>query len=122
MTRAYEIVYIFDSALEESQIDERLARLHEVLKSPDNPDPITATSHWGRRTLAYAVKGKEIGHYVVVQCDAPPEALAKLERLIKLDESVLRHLTVLNEGLAPVPVAVSVPDEPSENDAEGDHE
>jgi ribosomal protein S6 len=102
MTRPYEFVYIFDSALEESQIDEHLARLHQVITSPDNPNPVTETSHWGRRTLAYTVAGKEVGHYVIVRCDAQPDSLTELERQIKLEPAVLRHLIVLNEGLAPL--------------------
>jgi small subunit ribosomal protein S6 len=102
MIRQYELVYIFDSALEEPQVNERLERFHALLKSPESPDPVTSMSHWGKRTLAYPVKGKEVGYYVVVQLDTQPELLGELERAIKLDEAVLRHLIVLNEGLTPV--------------------
>ena len=118
MTRAYEIVYIFDSALDESQIDEHLGRLHQVLQTPDNADPITGTSHWGRRTLAYQIAGKEVGHYVIVRCDAQPDGLVELERLIKLEPAILRHLIVLNEGLAPLGTPGEEADESTEAPAE----
>jgi small subunit ribosomal protein S6 len=103
MTRHYETVYIFDSALEEAQVNERLERFHALLTSPDQPAQIASVNHWGKRQLAYAIKGKEIGYYVVTQFEAPATQLPEYERAIKLDDGVLRHLMVLNEGEAPRP-------------------
>jgi ribosomal protein S6 len=65
MTRRYEVVYIFNSSLEEAQVDERLARYHALLKSEENPEPVEQVNHWGKRSLAYPIKGSEVGHYVV---------------------------------------------------------
>lgn len=105
MTRQYEIVYILDSALEETQVNEHLDRFHGLLKTAEKPEPITAVSHWGKRTLAYPIRKKEVGYYVVAQFETDPAQLPEFERAIKLDEQVLRHLIVLNEGLAAAPVA-----------------
>ncbi len=102
MTRKYEIVYIFDSALEESQITEILEPLHELLKAPDAPTPVTASSHWGKRTLAYEVAGKSVGYYVVVRFDTDPTVLTEFERRLKLEERILRYLIVIDEGLKPL--------------------
>ena len=120
MSRRYEVVYIFDSALEEAQVNERLERFHALLKSPTTPEPITSSNHWGKRSLAYPVKGKEIGYYVVVQFQSEPPLLPEFERAIKLDDGVVRYLVVLNEGEAPRPVRVSTPDDDDEggDDAE----
>jgi small subunit ribosomal protein S6 len=107
MTREYELVYIFDSTLEETQVNERLERFQALVATPERPEPITATHHWGKRTLAYAIAGKETGYYVVVQFETEPSKLGELERAIKLDEGVIRYLIVLNEGLAPAGAAVS---------------
>ena len=52
MKRDYEIVYIFDSKLDESGINEKLDRFHGLLTGA-NGGEITATDHWGRRQLAY---------------------------------------------------------------------
>ena len=46
MTRDYEVVYVFDSTLEEAQVTERLERFHALLASAESPEPVTATSHW----------------------------------------------------------------------------
>ena len=100
MKRKYEIVYIFDSALEEPEINEHLARFHEILKNPDLPEPITDIAHWGKRTLAYPIKKKEVGYYVVAHFEADTQVLGEFERVIKLDETVLRYLVVINEGLS----------------------
>jgi len=105
MIRPYELVYIFESALEEAQINERLDKFHSLLKTPESPEPVTSLAHWGKRTLSYPIKGKEVGYYVVAQFESQPESLGELERALKLDESVLRYLIVLNEDLAPVGAA-----------------
>lgn len=106
MARPYEVVYIFDSALEEPEVNERLDRFHALLKNSEHPEPITSLHNWGKRTMAYPIKNKEMGNYVVAQFETDPEVLDEFERAIKLDEGVLRYLLVINEGLAPVPVSV----------------
>ena len=105
MSSKYEIVYIFDGALEEAQVNDHTNRFHELLKNPEYPDPVTHVSHWGKRTLAYAIKKKEMGYYVVAQFETDAKLLPEFERVIKLEETVLRHLIVINEGLSPTPVA-----------------
>jgi small subunit ribosomal protein S6 len=105
--RQYEAVYIFDSALEEAAINERLTRFHALLPPPaDTPTPPPAPDikHWGKRTLAYPIKKHDSGYYVVAKFDALPEQLPEFERAVKLDEGVLRFLVVVSEGEQPVPV------------------
>jgi small subunit ribosomal protein S6 len=102
MTRQYEVVYIFDSALEETAINERLARFHALIQQPTGEAP--QVNHWGKRTLAYPIKKHETGYYVVAKFDADGAALPEFERAIKLDDGVLRFLVVVNEGAQPVPV------------------
>ena len=124
MTREYELVYIFDSTLEEAQINERLERFHELLKCPESPEPIVGVNHWGKRTLAYEINGKEVGYYVVTQFETRPDLLGELERALKLDESVVRYLVVVNEGLTPVTTVASVAPEAErdEDDDDSDEE
>jgi small subunit ribosomal protein S6 len=118
MTNRYEVVYIFDSALEEPQVNEHLERFHALLKTPERPEPIRQVNHWGKRQLAYTIKGREVGYYVVVQFDAEAGQLVEFERLIKLDESVLRHLMVIDEGATPA--VMRAPPEESADDVSAD--
>lgn len=112
MSRRYETVYIFDSALDEPAITEKLNRFHALL-TKDGNGTLTNVSHWGKRTLAFKIKKKDTGYYVVAQFETAGELLPEYERAVKLDESVLRYLVVLNEVEAkPMPtVPVVAPDE-----------
>jgi ribosomal protein S6 len=100
--RDYEVVYIFKSALGTEAIDARLQSYHEKILESDGSE-ISAVEHWGKRQLAYPIDRNESGYYVVAQFSTDPEALPEYERLLKLDEEVLRHLVVLSEGELAVP-------------------
>lgn len=106
MPRQYEVVYIFDSTLEEPQVNEHLERFHALLKTPERLEPVLRANHWGKRTLAYTIKRRDTGYYVIVQFEADAPQLAEFERAIKLDESVLRHLIVIDEGATPATARV----------------
>ncbi len=99
MTRRYEVVYIFDSALEEPAVTEKLNRFHALLGAGVQ---VTA-SHWGKRTLTYRRKRHDTGYYAVAQFEAEPAVLPEFERAVKLDEGVLRFLVVLAEAATPAP-------------------
>ena len=103
--RDYEVVYIFKSALGTEDIDARLQRYHEKILAVDGSE-ITAVEHWGKRQLAYPIDRNENGYYVVAQFSTEPSALPEYERLLKLDDEVLRHLVVLSEGELAVPVSL----------------
>ena len=115
MTRQYEVVYIFDSALEEAAITEKLARFHALIQPPGEAAP-PELNHWGKRTLAYPIKKHETGYYVIAKFDATGDQLPEFERAIKLDESVLRFLVVLAENAQPAPVAVAKAESDEEDD------
>lgn len=94
MTREYEVVYIFDSALEDEAINERLARFHGLVT--DNLEEVKL-DHWGRRQLAYKIKNRDTGYYVVARFHTEPAKLPEYERALKLDDGVLRWLVSLYE-------------------------
>lgn len=115
---AYEIVYIFDSQVPEERIQDKLDRFHTQLGGE-----ITALDHWGRRQLAFPIRKRTAGHYVVAQFNAEAEALPEFERLLKLDEELLRYLIVLHEGepTAPMSIATRQPKRDEDED-EGDED
>jgi small subunit ribosomal protein S6 len=106
MTRRYETVYIFDSALEEPAITEKLERFHALL-STDGKGSVTNVNHWGKRTLAFPIKKRETGYYVVAQFEVAADLLREYERVVKLDEGVLRFLVVVREREQPQPMPVA---------------
>lgn len=103
MNRRYEVVYIFDASRDEAQVNQTLDRHHSLLKTKDTPEPVLNLNHWGVRTLAYPIRRRETGYYVVADLNTEPSQLPEFERSIKLDESVIRHLVVLNEGRVSAP-------------------
>ena len=121
MARRYETVYIFDPALEESAIGEKLERLHALL-TKDGQGTISNVAQWGKRSLAFPIKKKDSGYYVVAQFETAAPLLPEYERAVKLDEGVLRFLVVVSEGLpakpeaAPPVITADVADELEEDE------
>jgi small subunit ribosomal protein S6 len=102
--RDYEIVYIFHPGLEEAGVNEKLDRFQGLLTG-SHGGTIAAVDHWGKRQLAYPIEDQTSGYYVVSHFSAPAETLPEFERILKLDDSLLRYLVVINEGdLATTPV------------------
>lgn len=100
--RDYEIVFIFNSALDRSAVDQKLERFNKLVTGNGGGE-VTAVEHWGKRQLAYRIKKHDNGYYVVVQVQASPDRLPEFERAVRLDEDVLRYLVVLSEGELPRP-------------------
>jgi small subunit ribosomal protein S6 len=125
--RLYEMVYIFDASLDEDAVNGRLERFHQLLTEPGGE--IVAVDHWGVRQLAYPVNKAQSGYYVVAQFHGEAPSLPEFERIVRLDETVLRYLLVLNEGEATTGMSlvaeVRVGEEPAggreeEDDDEGE--
>jgi small subunit ribosomal protein S6 len=119
--RLYEVVYILDPALEESAVDAKLEKFHALATSSGGE--VAAVDHWGTRQLAYPINKQRNGYYVVAQFTAAADALPEFERLLKLDDEVMRYLLVLNEG-EPTNGQSLVEDVPerAERDGDGDDE
>ncbi len=126
--RLYEVVYIFDAAMDEAGINKKLDTYHELVTGQDGE--VTAVDHWGNRQLAYPIDTHRTGYYVVAQFKGEPDGLPEFERALKLEESLLRYLVVLNEGepttgmsiLAPRPMQASASDDDDDDDVGPDDE
>jgi len=100
--REYEIVYIFRSNFTPEEIEAKLERYHALLTGGGKGE-ITAVEQWGKRPLAYPIEKQTNGYYVVAQFTTDPAAISELERVLKLEEDLLRYLIVLSEGELPIP-------------------
>jgi small subunit ribosomal protein S6 len=87
--RPYEVMIIFDPDAEESAVTAVLDRSVEVVKA--NGGSGGAVNRWGKRTLAYEIRKKREGYYVVFEYTSEPKASAELDRLLTLADEVLRH-------------------------------
>jgi small subunit ribosomal protein S6 len=93
MPRKYEAVYIFDSTLEDTAIQEKIERFHALLGASGE----ITLDHWGRRQLAYPIGQRANGYYAIAHFEAEPTVLPEFERALKLDEGVVRYLVTLHE-------------------------
>ena len=112
MSRSYESVLIFDSTLDESVLEQKLDRLKGALV--DDGDESMTVTQWGTRKLAYPIGKKEQGTYVILRYDTEPDRLVEFERLAKLDEQVLRQLTIVDPIESTIEPAATSTDEPAE--------
>jgi len=92
-TKQYESVVILNAALEDEQVDAALQSIEDTIKS--NGGEITNVDKWGRKRLAYPIKKAKSGYYTVYQFTAPTDSISKLERIYRLDENVIRYLTIV---------------------------
>ncbi|MSR21660.1 MAG: 30S ribosomal protein S6 [Gemmatimonadetes bacterium] len=124
--RLYEVVYILDPALDPAAVTAKLEKFHALATS--HGGEVVAVDHWGVRQLAYTIKKRQNGYYVVAQLRATGEALPEFERLLRLDGEVIRYLLVINEGeptnghslVAEIPAHVLVRERDGEDEDEGD--
>jgi small subunit ribosomal protein S6 len=87
----YELLYIVHPDLE-SSIDKITDRVKNFVES--RKGKITYEENWGKRKLAYEIKKNEVGIYVLNYFEAPAEALAKIERDLRLTEEVIRFMVL----------------------------
>ena len=87
----YETVFILTPVLSDAQMKEAVEKFKTVLTS--NGAAIVNEENWGLRKLAYPIQKKTTGFYTLVEFDAEPTVVAKLETAYRRDEKVIRFLT-----------------------------
>jgi len=90
--KMYESAVLINAALEEDQIQSIISRIKELISSNDGE--ITDIKDWGRKRLAYMIRKSKIGYYIIFQFNTYPQIISTLEKFYKLDENILRYLTI----------------------------
>ena len=88
----YELALIIRPEVEEEGQQALIERLSEILTSDGGQ--VTDVESWGRRRLAYPIRKTQEGFYYFVQGQFSASVLPELERTIKLNEDILRHMVV----------------------------
>ncbi len=91
--RDYETTFIVDAHLPDDKLNATIEKFTQLLDSKENK--VVFIDRWGKRRLAYEIAKKQYGYYVHVRFQAEPTFIAELERVYKLDDSILRYLTVI---------------------------
>lgn len=95
----YEVMYVIDTALEETARQELIARFSDLVAQ--NGGTVDRIDEWGKRRLAYAINYKTEGYYVLMYVTAPSALPREIERNLQISDSVLRYLVIRFEGALP---------------------
>ena len=88
----YESMLIARQDLGQSQVNDIVAALSEAIKKEGGE--VVNVDNWGLKSLAYRIKKNRKGYYVVLNISAPAQAIFEYERLARLNEDIIRFMTV----------------------------
>lgn len=94
--REYELYLVLDAEAEEADVQAIVDRLTQIVQSGHNETlgEVIKVELRGKRRLAYPIKKKTEGQDVVFSFQSPPQVPAEMERVLKINERVLRYLLV----------------------------
>jgi len=101
--KAYEVIVVVDPALTEEEVEGQIGEMTDMVVKEGGE--VREVQRWGKKRLAYAVKKRKEGHYVLFRVAAGPKVISSLERSFKISEKVIKYMTVRSEGLAASSVA-----------------
>ena len=112
----YETIFILDPDLEEEQAQSAIEKIKGIITQAHGE--ILKVEDWGKRKLAYEVKKKAKGHYLLIHFSGTPALLSELERNFRVMDAVIKFQSVrLDEQLASVSES-PLPEEPLEEESE----
>lgn len=100
----YEHIFIARPDLSTQQIEQIISNLKELLSSYNAK--VGRVENWGLRTLAYRINKNRKAHYVLMDIDGSHEAIVELERQLRLNEDIMRYMTIKVEEFEKGPSVV----------------
>lgn len=100
--RDYETVFVLHPSYEEKEVEAEIQALSDIIAASGGA--VLEIERWGRRRLAYEIKRVHEGIYTLLRWRGSAAVPRDMERRFRLNERLLRHMTVISEGpLAPPP-------------------
>lgn len=97
--RKYDTTFIISGALDRDSREAIIAKYVSALEGFGGK--VDRVVRWGMRDLAYSIKKQRHGYYVIYYYDAEPEIIKSFEGELRLDENILRYMTILFDGNHP---------------------
>jgi small subunit ribosomal protein S6 len=88
----YEHVFLARQDISGQQVDALLQSFRSILE--ERGGSVGKTEYWGLKSLAYRIRKNRKAHYALMNIDAPPDAVAELERQMRLSTDIIRFLTI----------------------------
>jgi small subunit ribosomal protein S6 len=100
----YEHIFLARQDVSPQQVEEMVANMTGVLTAGGGK--ITKNEYWGLKSLSYRIKKNRKAHYSLINIDAPAAAVAEMERQMRINEDILRFMTVRMDVLEEGPSAM----------------
>src|SRR5215472_18792021 len=100
----YENVFIARQDISSAQVEALADAFTQIVAQQGGQ--VAKREYWGLRNISYRIKKNRKGHYVLFNLDAPPAAVSELERNMRINEDVVRYLTVRVDALEEGPSVV----------------
>jgi small subunit ribosomal protein S6 len=100
----YEHVYLARQDVSAQQVEELTAQLTGVIEQLGGK--VTKNEYWGVKSLSFRIRKNRKAHFTLLNVDAPPAAIVEIERQERINEDVLRYLTVRVDELEEGPSAM----------------
>ncbi len=88
----YEHVFLARHDISAQQVEALTEKFKNILA--EHGGSVSKVEYWGLRTLAYRIKKSRKAHYTLMNIDAPHEAVAEMERQMRLSPDVMRYMTI----------------------------
>ena len=89
----YETTFILEPGLDENRVNEEIERVSQWIR--DLGGEVLEVQRWGKRRLAYEINKKRDGVYTMIKHESTGDTVKELERRLRLNDSVMRVLTVI---------------------------
>ena len=93
--KAYELLFIIAPSTDEEARANTMNRIQGVITSAEGS--VDNVDEWGKRKLAYEINGLTDGDYTLVNFHADPQNVAELDRVLRINDAVVRHMIVKRE-------------------------
>jgi small subunit ribosomal protein S6 len=90
--RRYETIFILRPSAGEEEISKVVNSTTQIIT--DEQGSIIEMNRWGMKKLAYLIKKESLGYYVFCDFAGTPAAVAEIERKFRIDDLVLKYLTI----------------------------
>jgi small subunit ribosomal protein S6 len=100
----YEHIYLARQDVSPQQVEEMTNNMTEVLTQGGGK--VTKNEYWGLKSLSYRIKKNRKAHYSLLNIDAPAPAVAEMERQMRINEDIIRFMTVRVDELEEGPSAM----------------
>jgi small subunit ribosomal protein S6 len=110
--RTYESIFILRPSLTDEEVEKAIAKMKGVIERSGGE--VLNTENWKKRRLAYPVEKEKKGVYIVLQFKGDGKLINELERAYKIDDSVIKYLSIKLDGIKPKAAKEAVPEEKKE--------